>query len=170
MRALLCGIVADSVSPIKTAIPKIVSGGQTGADRAGLDWALSRGIVCGGWCPKGRKAEDGAIAAKYPLIETPSPAYVQRTEWNVRDTGGTVIFSIEPELTGGSKKTVEFAVKHNKPFLHLYPSGIKDAAEKLREFVADNEIATLNVAGPRASKEPKVADFVKVMLEEAFPA
>lgn len=119
---------------INSQIPKIVSGGKTGADRAALDWALFRGIVCGGWCPKGRKAEDGRINAKYPLVETPSAAYVQRTELNVRDTGGTVIFSIERELTGGSKKTLEFAVKHNKPLLHLYPPGIKDAAEKLRDF------------------------------------
>jgi hypothetical protein len=79
---------------------------------------LSRGIECGGWCPKGRKAEDGRIENKYPLIETPSANYVQRTNWNVRDTGGTVIFSIGPVLTGGSKKTVEFAVKLNKPCLH----------------------------------------------------
>jgi hypothetical protein len=90
----------DNVSVIKTHIPKIVSGGRTGADRAALDWALSRGIECGGWCPKGRKAEDGRIDPKYPLIETPSASYVQRTEWNVRNTGGTVIFSIEPVLTG----------------------------------------------------------------------
>ena len=133
-----------------------------------LDWPLSRGIECGGWCPKGRKAEDGRINRKYPLTEAPSANYVQRTEWNVRDTGGTVILSIEHELTGGLRKTAEFAVKHNKPYLHLYP-GQQDAAQALRDFVADNEIATLNMAGPRASKEPKVAEFVKVVLEEAFP-
>jgi hypothetical protein len=130
---------------------------------------LSRGIECGGWCPKGRKAEDGRIAAKYPLIETPSANYVQRTEWNVRDTGGTVILSIEHELTGGSRKTAEFAVKHNKPCLHLYP-GHENAAQALRDFVADNEIAALNVAGPRASKEPQVGKFVNEILEAAFPA
>ena len=58
----------------------IVSGGQTGADRAALDWALAHGVECGGWCPKGRKAEDGPIDPKYPLKETPSVAYIQRTE------------------------------------------------------------------------------------------
>ena len=94
---------------------------------------------------------------------------MQRTEWNVRDTGGTVILSIEHELTGGSRKTAEFAVKHNKPCLHLYP-GQEDAAQALRDFIADNEIATLNVAGPRASKEPEVGKFVKEVLEAAFPA
>jgi Circularly permutated YpsA SLOG family len=90
----------------------IVSGGQTGADRAALDWALARGIECGGWCPKGRKAEDGPIDPKYPLKETPSAAYIQRTEWNVRDSDATVVFSVNPFLTGGSKSTVEFARKH----------------------------------------------------------
>jgi putative molybdenum carrier protein len=93
-------------------IPKIVSGGQTGADRAALDRALSRGIECGGWCPKGRKAEEVPIPSKYPLVETPSSNYVQRTEWNVRDTDGTVIISIAEILPGGSKKTLEFAQKH----------------------------------------------------------
>ena len=87
----------------------IVSGGQTGADRAALDWALAHGMPCGGWCPKGRKAEDGPIDSKYPLKETPSSSYLQRTEWNVRDSDATVLFSIESALTGGSKKTVEFA-------------------------------------------------------------
>ena len=152
---------------IKGRISKIVSGGQTGADRAALDWAISRGIECGGWCPKGRKAEDGPISSTYPLIETPSANYIQRTEWNVRDAGGTVIFSIDPVLTGGSKKTVAFAKKHNKPCLHIHP-GVKDPGKKLRDFVADNEIKTLNVAGPRASKEPGVANFVREVLNEAF--
>ena len=80
-------------------------------DRAALDWALWRGIECGGWCPMGRKAEDGLIPSKYPLVETPCANYIQRTEWNVRDTGGTVIISIGRILSGGSKKTLEFAQK-----------------------------------------------------------
>jgi len=155
--------------PIKAPIPKIVSGGQTGADRAALDWGLGRGVECGGWCPKGRRAEDGPISRIYPLIETPSADYAQRTEWNVRDSGGTVIFSIEPDLAGGSKKTAEFAVKHNKACLHLH-SRRRDAAQALRNFIADNEILTLNVAGPRASEEPDVGQFVKSVLAEAFPA
>ena len=152
---------------IKGRIPKIISGGQTGADRAALDWAISRGIECGGWCPKGRKAEDGSISSTYPLIETPSANYIQRTEWNVQDAGGTVIFSIDPVLTGGSKKTVAFAKKHDKPCLHIH-CGVKDASKRLLEFVKDNEIKTLNVAGPRASKEPGVANFVREVLNEAF--
>jgi Circularly permutated YpsA SLOG family len=98
---------------------KIVSGGQTGADRAALDWAMAHNVPCGGWCPKRRKAEDGPIDPKYPLKETPSASYLQRTEWNVRDSDATVLFSIEPALTGGSLKTVDFARKHKKPNLHL---------------------------------------------------
>jgi hypothetical protein len=92
----------------------IVSGGQTGADRAALAWALKHNLPCGGWCPKGRKAEDGPIDSKYPLKETPSASYLQRTEWNVRDSDATVSFSIQPTLSGGSKRTMEFARKHNK--------------------------------------------------------
>lgn len=80
---------------------KILSGGQTGTDRAALDWAIAHGIPHGGWCPKGRKAEDGPIDGRYQLQETPSSSYVERTEWNVRDSDGTVVFSIAAVLTGG---------------------------------------------------------------------
>jgi hypothetical protein len=146
---------------------KIVSGGQTGADRAALDWALAHNMECGGWCPKGRKADDGPIDPKYPLKETPSASYIQRTEWNVRDSDATVLFSIEPTLTGGSKKTVEFARKHNKPWLHLCARD-KSVAEKLKAFVEEHGVKILNVAGPRASKEPEVGEFVMRTLEEAF--
>ena len=96
-------------------IERIVSGGQTGADRAALDFAISRGIPHSGWCPKGRKAEDGALDARYNLKETPSANYLQRTEWNARDSDGTVIFSLAPVLTGGSLKTQVFTTKHKKP-------------------------------------------------------
>lgn len=94
---------------------KIVSGGQTGADRAALEWAISRGIPHGGWCPKGRLAEDGIIPAQYNLHEMKSADYLRRTEQNVIDSDGTVIFT----LTGGSKRTMGFAAKHLRPVLHL---------------------------------------------------
>src|SRR2546428_7239726 len=99
-------------------IEKIISGGQTGADRAALDFAIARGIPHGGWCPRGRLAEDGVISDRYQLTETPSANSAQRTEGNVRDSDGTVIFSIGPKLTGGSKQTAEFARQHRKPCLH----------------------------------------------------
>ena len=101
-------------------------------------------------------------------METPSASYSQRTEWNVRDTDGTVVISTGPVLNNGSKKTVEFALQHNKPFLHIH-SGQPAAVQSLREFISDNEIATLNVAGPRASEEPDIGDFVRKVLERAFP-
>ena len=140
-------------------IEKIVSGGQTGADRAALDWALSAGIPHGGWCPKGRKAEDGPIPACYTLTESPSGNYLQRTEWNTRDAGGTVVFTISPILSGGSKRTVEFAARHGKPWIHLHAE-MPDLPRKLEEFIKKNHITVLNVAGSRGSKEPRVADFV----------
>jgi Circularly permutated YpsA SLOG family len=86
----------------------------------------------------------------------------------VRDSDGTVIFSLAPVLTGGSKKTVAFAIKHKKPWLHIYRDGQYDAAESLLRFVSDHTIKILNVAGARASREPQISDFVKKVLEEAF--
>jgi hypothetical protein len=148
---------------------KIVSGGQTGADRAGLNWAIKHGIAHGGWCPKGRRAEDGPIDARYQLHETPSSNYLPRTEWNVRDSDGTVIFSVGEHLTGGSLKTVEFAIKHRKPHLHLSAASKIDAVQELKKWMQQNNIRVLNVAGPRASKEPEVAGFVISTLDQALP-
>src|SRR5215207_7601461 len=93
----------------------VVSGGQTGADRAALDSAMARGIAHGGWCPKGRRAEDGPLDAKYQLQETPKRNYLQRNEWNVRDSGATVVFTLADTVTGGSLQTVKFAKKQGKP-------------------------------------------------------
>lgn len=149
-------------------ISKVVSGGQTGADRAGLDWAIWHDIPHGGWCPKGRRAEDGVIPAVYRLHPTPTVHYRQRTEWNVRDSDGTVIFTIRPRLTGGSLLTLRFAEKHQRPALHLYPSHSYETAEALARFVAVNNVSVLNIAGTRVSKEPTIGDFVKKTLEEAF--
>jgi hypothetical protein len=148
---------------------KIVSGGQSGADRAGLDFAIAHGVSHGGWCPKDRKAEDGPIHNRYELQETRSSDYAQRTEWNVRDSDGTVVFSIDPLLTGGSKKTIELARKHGRPCLHLSAKTDGDKAPgSLKDFIQGHGIAILNVAGPRASKEPGVAEFVKTTLMKAL--
>jgi Circularly permutated YpsA SLOG family len=130
-------------------IPKILSGGQTGADRSTLDWALSHKLPCGGWCPKGRKAEDGPIDSKYPLRESPPASYLQRTEWNVRDSDATVLFSLASELTGGSSSLK----KHLKPWIHL-AAGDQHGAQRLKDWLAQKPVDVLNVAGPRASKEP----------------
>jgi hypothetical protein len=150
-------------------LTKIVSGGQTGADRAALDWAIKRGLPHGGWCPKGRKAEDGTIDQRYQLIETPSDDYSQRTEWNLRDSDATAIFSIRTELRGGSALTVELAGRYNKPLIHLCQENEQaDHAQELRSFIERFGIAVLNVAGPRASEEPRVYQFVLGVLDSAF--
>jgi hypothetical protein len=121
----------------------------------------------GGWCPKGRKAEDSEIAKCYQLTETPSSNYLQRTEWNVRDSDGTVVFSTFEVLTGGSKKTVEVARQYGKPVLHLSRNeGTLSAQEQLHRFIRDHHIQILNVAGPRTSKEAEVASFVKDVFDK----
>lgn len=143
---------------------KIVSGGQSGADQAALDWAIANGVEHGGWCPKGRKSEDGKIDPKYGLKETPSAAYLERTEWNVRDSDATVIFTLDPKLSGGSKKTMEFAEKHGKPCRHFRP-GVD--VKFLRRFLEMYEVKVLNVAGPRASNAPGIAEYVRDCLNKA---
>jgi hypothetical protein len=150
-------------------LQKIISGGQTGADRAALEFAVARGIAHGGWCPRGRLAEDGVIPLNYNLIETPDADYSQRTEWNVRDSDGTVIFSIAPTLAGGSQRTAELAQQQRKPCLQLSRSRDKEAASAmLREFLIRHEIKTLNVAGPRQSQEPEVIQFTREVLEQTI--
>ena len=94
----------------KRIVERIVSGGQSGVDRAALDVARELGYPTGGWCPKGRRAEDGPIDDGYPLIETPSDRYVQRTRWNVRDSDGTLIL-LRGAAEGGTRITIEFAHK-----------------------------------------------------------
>ena len=113
---------------------KIISGGETGADRAALDWAISHGIPHGGSCPKGRRAEDGEIPAKYLLTELTTTSYPKRTEQNVLDSDGTLIITIKPKLSTGSRQTAEFARKHGKPLLHVHV-GDDDAAEQVTEFM-----------------------------------
>src|ERR1700746_3926565 len=100
---------------MRKLISKIVSGGQTGVDRAALDVALDLGIACGGWCPKGRLAEDGPIPERYPLEETTLPFYPQRTERNVRDSDGTLVLTVGPPK-GGTALTLVLARRQKKPF------------------------------------------------------
>ncbi|BAY78498.1 hypothetical protein NIES25_49730 [Nostoc linckia NIES-25] len=148
---------------------KIVSGGQTGADRAALDWAIARQITHGGWCPKGRKAEDGVINMCYNLTETPSAEYSQRTEWNVRDSDGTVIFSITKKLFAGTLLTAELAQKYEKPCIHICKElAHVNTLNELLLFISNYKILILNVAGPRASEESEVYQFVKSTFEKAI--
>jgi predicted Rossmann fold nucleotide-binding protein DprA/Smf involved in DNA uptake len=164
----------------------IISGGQTGADRAALDFAIERGLPHGGRCPRGRLAEDGPIPLRYELRETPSRKYAQRTEWNIRDSDATLVFSIAAQPQGGTRLTLDLAERLGKPVLHLSQSSltresaleamaataavVASAAAELRAFLAEHGVQILNVAGPRASQEPEVAAFVKVVLEAALRA
>jgi hypothetical protein len=150
------------------AVRQIVSGGQTGVDRAALDWAIDHGLPHGGWCPQGRRAEDGKIDPQYQLKETPLSQYVQRTEWNVRDSDGTVLVSLDGRLTAGTRQTLQFARKHKKPCLHLARTvPIERSVTALRTFIRNHRIQTLNVAGSRDSDEPGVGEFVRTILDNA---
>jgi hypothetical protein len=146
----------------------IISGGQTGADRAALDVAIANGIPHGGWCPRGRMAEDGPIDGRYRLRETPSANYAQRTRRNIRDSDATVVFSTRHEISGGTGLTLDFARRIGKPVLHLVqgdpPAKLAHALETLTAFLIEHDVRTLNIAGPRASQEPRIGDFVNTVL------
>lgn len=153
-----------------SVLEKIVSGGQTGADRAALDVAMELGIATGGWVPRGRRAEDGRIPARYrDLRETPSDAYELRTEQNVRDSDATLVVAFGT-LTGGSAWTAECARRLGKPLLHLdlHASTTAGAVTDLRAWLAEIRPRTLNVAGPRASQEPRIGTALGQILREAL--
>lgn len=135
------------------ALTKIVSGGQTGVDRGALDAALDAGFPCGGWAPEGRTAEDGPIPARYPIAELAGGGYEERTRKNVLDSDGTAILYFGA-LEGGTRLTMEYCVRHDKPCELLNAERLSPvaAARELAAFVAGNGIASLNIAGPRASK------------------
>ena len=145
-------------------IKKIISGGQTGVDRAALDLAADLGLESGGWCPRGRRAEDGIIPDHYPLTETPGRDYEQRTEWNVRDSEGTLILTTgKPE--GGTQLTIETAQRLEKPFYVvdlLAPRNLPG----LQYWVEYEKIHTLNVAGPRESRVPGVKAMAMEFLKD----
>lgn len=145
---------------------KIVSGGQTGVDRAALDAALALGLPCGGWCPRGRRAEDGAIDPRYPLTPTPSGDYAQRTQWNVRDSDGTLVLTLGPP-SGGTAFTIDVARGLGRPLLVL-DLGRRPRAAALRDWVAGAGLGVLNVAGPRESLRPGIHLRARRYLERAL--
>jgi hypothetical protein len=132
----------------------LVSGGQTGVDRAALDVALERGMPCGGWCPAGRWAEDGPIDPRYPLRETPSDDPAERTEWNVRDSEGTLLLTTSAASLG-TELTEEVARRLGRP---VYPWRLDAPPDSgaFRRWLQAHHIRTLNVAGPRESESPGV--------------
>ena len=139
-------------------IRKIVSGGQTGVDRAALDVALSLGLACGGWVPRGRRAEDGRLPDRYPMRETATAAYPQRTRLNVRDSDATLVLT-RGEPSGGTAFTLACAERLDRPsmLVDLTRPDLEQAAAIVREWLLDEEVRVLNVAGPRESTAPGIA-------------
>ena len=140
-------------SPSRVRPARIVSGGQTGVDRAALDAALEAGIEVGGWCPKHRRAADGRIDERYPLRETPLEEYDQRTTWNVRDSDGTLVL-VDGEAWGGTAFTIDEARRLGRPILVISPE--TGHAEAVRRWITKHDIRILNVAGPRNDTEDRV--------------
>lgn len=150
-------------------LKKIISGGQTGADVAGLDVAIKHGIPHGGSIPKGRLTENGLLPEKYALQEMTTKSYPKRTEKNVVDSDGTVIFT-HGRLTGGSLLTQKKALQNSKPVIHLDMNKITvdRAVELLKVFIDENRIEILNVAGSRASKDHEVYDKTFQVVEKSI--
>jgi hypothetical protein len=139
---------------------KIISGGQTGVDRATLDISIRQGIPCGGWCPAGRLDEFGKIPDHYPIQELQCGGFTERTLQNVKDSDGTVV--IYPgELRGGTEQTVRFCIELKRPHQLIDASKIsaEGAAKLIADFVRKNKIGILNVAGPRQSEWPEGYDY-----------
>ena len=145
---------------------KIISGGQTGVDRAALDFALKHNIPCGGWCPKDRLAEDGRIPEKYPLNETTTSKYNERTEKNISDSDATLIL-YSNSLDHGTKLTMDLCSDYNKPLLviDLENSVLTD---RLINWIQNQQINILNIAGPRESNSPGIYDKSLKLLELIF--
>jgi len=151
-------------------LQRILSGGQTGVDRAALDAAREAGLALGGWCPHGRRAEDGAIDPAYPLTETDSPLPLERTRLNVRDSDGTLIL-VRRRTGRGTRATLRFARAMPRPCLRLVIEGgaaDRAALVRARRWIARYRIATLNIAGPRKSIDPGIYAAARAFLRRLF--
>ena len=147
----------------------IISGGQTGVDRAALDWAISRNINHGGWCPKGRMASDGPLPIRYLLRETESDGYRQRTKLNVQDSDATLIFNVGL-LEGGTRQTVKFAQTMNKPYkiILLESFQLQDAAIDVTTWLNCFRFSTINIAGPSEARRVGIYTRVLNVLNECI--
>ena len=144
---------------------KIISGGQTGVDRAALDAAMDLGVSAGGWCPAGRRAEDGPIALRYPLTETEEADYAVRTARNVEMADATLIIT-NGRLSGGTELTLQCALQAAKPCLVVDLREPLDYADQVCRWIASLQINILNVAGPRESSQPGVYSLARDLLRD----
>lgn len=170
------GTVVETVFPrrLQTSLPDwlpntVVSGGQTGVDRAALDWACNHRIPHGGWCPQGRRASDGPLSAKYQLRETESAGYRQRTKLNVKDSDATLILNVG-ELDGGTLQTLQFAERMGKPHrvVQLDQCVPAEPADRITQWLIAGRINTLNVAGPREEKRPGIYALALSVLDRCM--
>ncbi len=145
---------------------RIVSGGQTGVDRAALDVAIALSIPHGGWCPLGRRAEDGVIDSRYHLRETDERGYAVRTQRNVLDSDATLILAIGTPATG-TLLTFRLAGRHDRSHLLADPSDA-NAAEQIQSWLSATEPSTLNIAGPRESSSPGIGRLAEQVLREVL--
>jgi hypothetical protein len=154
---------------MKQIVGQIISGGQTGADRAALDFAIKHQIPHGGWCPLGRLASDGPLASQYQLKETESRGYLRRTKLNVQDSDATLIFN-SGVLSGGTLQTVRFAQAMNKPcrVFQLDQVEPQNVALEVQEWLSQIEVVTINIAGPREAKRPGIYGSVMLVLEASL--
>jgi len=142
---------------------KVISGGQTGVDRAALDAAQELGLDCGGWCPRGRRAEDGRIPDRYPLRETASADYPSRTAANVRDADATLVLTLGRGTSRGTALTRRLAEQRRKPLLEV-DLGAAPRPEPVRAWLDGLAVRTLNIAGPRQSEAADIYDRAREFL------
>jgi hypothetical protein len=147
---------------------RVISGGQTGVDRAALDAAKAAAIPIGGWCPAGRTAEDGPIPSEYPLRETASRDYSKRTRLNVRDADATLILHRGP-IAGGTALTADYAAELGRPLLLVNLDTALTTAS-VTAWLEQNQVQVLNVAGPRESTSPGIAAMAAAFLRRLFSA